>query len=360
MFAVIWLVVLSVGLPLELLETYRVEKLSHTLFLVYVSYITSSFTSSIVTVVWVSVTERRKFMDIIENISEVDNKIRYKLEEQTYMNRKVMLNIISEIILLAVIQCIAIVYIVYQYTSEGYYIIMISLISVNSTYICNTLFSFQYLSLILIVKQRYSHLNKWLSNWINGTISRQIHLTKEKERRNRSHRTIDLINISPLFGTSVVNIKGTLKQTDIRSLRQIYGELYDITCLINDTYGVPILASICWILTTVLCCLFGSLIDFAAWGVTDVLYAITCSALIFKITFFCHSATKEARSVRILVQKLLLEGNCSIECVEELKMFSLQLQVMKIDYTTCGFFSINLNFFTTVVSVIASYFIILV
>jgi hypothetical protein len=75
---------------------------------------------------------------------------------------------------------------------------------------------------------------------------------------------------------------------------------------------------------------------------------------------FCHSATKEASSIRILVQKLLLEGNCSIECVEELKMFSLQLQVMTIEYTACGFFSINLNFFTTVVSVIASYFIILV
>jgi hypothetical protein len=96
------------------------------------------------------------------------------------------------------------------------------------------------------------------------------------------------------------------------------------------------------------------------WGVTDAIYVITSSVLIFKITFFCHSATKEARSTRILVQTLLLEGNCSIECEEELKMFSLQLQVMTIEYTACGFFSINLTLFTTVVSVIATYFIILV
>jgi hypothetical protein len=360
MFTVIWLIVLSVGLPLEILGAERFHKISHILYIVYVLYNISSYTSSIVTVFWVSVIERRMFMYINENISEVDNKIQYTPQEETYMNRKLKFNIISEIILLAVVQSIVIVYYVYQIKSDGYYIFMLTLISINSTYICNTLFSFQYLNLIFIVKQRYSHLKKRISNWINGTVSRQIHLTKVKERCNRSYRTNDLINISPLFDTNVVNVEGTLKQTDIRSLRQIYCELYDITCLINDSYGVPILAYICWILTVVVCCLFGLLINFTAWGVPDVIYAITCSALIFKITLFCHSATKEASSIRILVHKLLLEGNCSIECVEELKMFSLQLQVMTIEYTACGFFSINLKLFTTVVSVIASYFIILV
>ena len=39
------------------------------------------------------------FLEIIKNISEVDNKIRYTLQEETYMNRKLMFNIISEIIL---------------------------------------------------------------------------------------------------------------------------------------------------------------------------------------------------------------------------------------------------------------------
>jgi hypothetical protein len=60
------------------------------------------------------------------------------------------------------------------------------------------------------------------------------------------------------------------------------------------------------------------------------------------------------------VQKLLLAGNCRNECVEELKMFSLQLQVMTIEYTEFGYFSLNLRLFTTVVSVIVSYFTIMV
>jgi hypothetical protein len=82
--------------------------------------------------------------------------------------------------------------------------------------------------------------------------------------------------------------------------------------------------------------------------------------LFFKVTFFCHTATNEARSSRILVQKLLLERNCRNECVKVLKIFSLQLQAMTNEYTACGFFSLNLSLFTSVVSVIASYIVIMV
>jgi hypothetical protein len=171
---------------------------------------------------------------------------------------------------------------------------------------------------------------------------------------------VDYLNITPLYVSSIRNIEGTLKQTDIHLLRQIYSELYDITCLINDTYGVPILATVCWISTTVLSFLCEALFKFNVWGVTDIVYAITCSALMFKVTFFCHTATNEASSSRILVQKLLLEGKCRNECVKEFKMFSLQLQAMTNEYTACGFFSLNLRLFTTVVSLIVSYIIIVI
>jgi hypothetical protein len=55
-----------------------------------------------------------------------------------------------------------------------------------------------------------------------------------------------------------------------------------------------------------------------------------------------------------------LEGNCGNECVKELKMFSVQLQVMENEYTASGYFTLNLSLFSTVVSVIASYIIIMV
>jgi len=54
------------------------------------------------------------------------------------------------------------------------------------------------------------------------------------------------------------------------------------------------------------------------------------------------------------VWKILIEGNCRNESIEVLKMFSLQLQIMKNEYTTCGVFALNLRIFANVVSVIVS------
>ena len=310
--------------------------------------------------VWVSIIKRKGFLEIIDNISEVDNKIRCTLQEETYMNRNVLFNIITEIILLIVIQCIVIKYNIYQFTSEGYYRFILILIRIIATYICNLLVLFQFVNLVYMMKQRYIHLNKRLTNWNNGTVSWPMYLNKENERCSQSDRAVDHVIITTVCVSSVGNIEGTLKKVDILSFRKIYSELYDIICLINDTYGIPILASICWILTTVLCWLYETLFKFNEWGVTDIAYAITCSALVFKVTLFCHTATNEARTSSILVQKLLLFGNCTNECVEELKMFSLQLQVMTNQYTACGFFSLNLRLFTTVVSLIVSYIVIMI
>jgi hypothetical protein len=359
MFTVIWLIVYTVGLPVQILTLLDDDNGSETLFIASMLYYISSYTCSIVAVVWVSVIKRRIFLEIIEKISKVDNKIRYTHQDETYMNRKVMFNIISEIFLLNVIQCIAIIYNIYCFTSEPYYIIVIETISCLPD-ICNSLILFQFLNLVFMVKQRYNHLNKRITNWINETVSRRISFMNENERGIQLYRAADHGIITRSYVSSVGTIEGTLSLTDIHLLRQIYSELYDITCLINNTYGIPILATMCWILAGVLCSLYEGLINFKLVGLTDAVYAGTCLVLFFKLTLFCHTATNEARSSSILVQKLLLEGNCRSEFVNQLKMFSLQLQIMKTQYTACGFFSLNLRLFASVVSVIASYIIIMV
>jgi hypothetical protein len=360
MFTVIWLIVYTVGFSLQILDTDSFEASSKTSFIVYVLYTLSSYISSIMLLVWVSVIKRRRFLEIIDKISEVDNKIRYTQQEETFMNRNVFFNIISEVTLLTAIQFILIIQYIYLLNSEGYFSIISLLIGVIAKYICNTLFLFQYLNLVLMLKQRYSHLNKGLTKWISGAVSWAIYFNKENEICCLSNMDVNHGILTPFRVSSVGNIERQLKQTDIHSLRQIYGELYDIIRLINDTYGFPILATMCWILTNVLCCLYEILVYFNEWGVTDTAHVITCSALVFKVALFCHTATNEARSLNILVQKLLLLANCRNECVKELKLFSLQLQVMTIEYTACGFFSLNLKFFTTVVSFIVSYIIIII
>ena len=359
MFTVIWLIVLTVGLPAGILTLRGDDFDTQISFIAYKIDRISSYTSSIVAVVWVSVIKRRKFLEIIENISEVDNKIRYTLQEETYMNRNVMFNIFSWIIVVTVIQSTLILYTIYIFADEPYYIIIIETISCVPD-ICNALLLSQFITLIFMVKQRYSHLNKRLTNWISVDVSRRIFLNEEYIRFSQFDRAVEQVNATLMFVSSVGNIEGTLKQTDFHWLRQIYSELYDITCLINDTYGVPILATMCWMLTGVVYTLYEALVGSQMWGITDVLYAILYSMFFFSVTLICHRCTKEAISSSILVQKLLLEGNCRNESVEELKLFSLQLQVMTIEYIACGFFSLNLSLFASVVSLIVSYIVIMV
>jgi hypothetical protein len=100
---VIWLIVFSVGLPVEILTIHSVDFGSRILYVTFMSCTISSYTSGIVAVVWVLIIKRKMLLIIVENIFEVDNKIRCTLQKETYMNRNVLFNIISEIILLSVI-----------------------------------------------------------------------------------------------------------------------------------------------------------------------------------------------------------------------------------------------------------------
>ena len=109
-----------------------------------------------------------------------------------------------------------------------------------------------------------------------------------------------------------------------------------------------------------MCSLYEVLVNFEVCGITHVVYAITYSVFFSKVKCYFHTSTKEARSSRTVVQKLLLEGNCRNECVKKLKIFSLQLQVMKYEEKACGRFSLNCSLFVSVVSVIVSCIIVMV
>ena len=125
----------------------------------------------------------------------------------------------------------------------------------------------------------------------------------------------------------------------LKTLTEYYNRLIFICCgrlqwavwyhMSYKWHDIPILANMCWMLTGFLCTLYEGMINFKLVGLEDVVYAITYSVLFFKVTLFCHTSTNEARPSSIWVQKLLLEGNCRKECVEELKMFSFQLQIVK-------------------------------
>ena len=70
-------------------------------------------------------------------------------------------------------------------------------------------------------------------------------------------------------------------------LRQIYSELYGKTCLIIDTYSIPILATVFCMLIEVVFNLYEGLIYyFNKWLGEDLTYGITFTVIFFKVTFF--------------------------------------------------------------------------
>jgi len=68
MFTVIWLIVFTVGLPVQILTISSVYFDSQTLFIAYKICRILSYTGSIVVVVWVSIIKRRKFLELLECI----------------------------------------------------------------------------------------------------------------------------------------------------------------------------------------------------------------------------------------------------------------------------------------------------
>jgi hypothetical protein len=58
MFTVIWLIVCIVGLPVDILTLCNADFVSQTLFITNMFYNISTYTSSIVVVVWVSVVNK--------------------------------------------------------------------------------------------------------------------------------------------------------------------------------------------------------------------------------------------------------------------------------------------------------------
>ena len=75
MFTVIWLIVYIVGLPVQMLVAYSFEVVAQTLFIAFLLFIVSSYTSSIVAVVCISIIKRKSFIEILDFISEMNNKI---------------------------------------------------------------------------------------------------------------------------------------------------------------------------------------------------------------------------------------------------------------------------------------------
>jgi hypothetical protein len=86
--------------------------------------------------------------------------------------------------------------------------------------------------------------------------------------------------------------------------------------------------------------------NYTSWICSPFIKMLYLVIFVFRyvvITVYCYIATIEANRIQDSVQCFLLCQNVRNEVVEQLKLFSSQLTVCKIEFKALEFFSLNLN-----------------
>ena len=158
----------------------------------------------------------------------------------------------------------------------------------------------------------------------------------------------------------------------IHRLKHLHVELHLLTQLINFTFGLQILLAITWffVINTLAFHIVAKYIltlahmnneimrnDF--YGMVAIMWAIIASVVLFLISVSCHETSQEASMSVSIVHSLLLDPCLSSDVSNELNLFCTQLTRLKIEFSACGFFAINLPFFYSIIGVTCTYVIFL-
>jgi hypothetical protein len=156
--------------------------------------------------------------------------------------------------------------------------------------------------------------------------------------------------------------------TRIHRLKHLHVELHSLTQLINFTFGLQIFLAIMWlvVINTLAFHLVAKYIltlsdmhnqitrkDFQ--GILAILWAVFASVFLFMISAAGHETSEEAAMSVSLVHSLILDPCLSSDLSNELQLFSTQITHLKIEFSACGFFAINLPFFYSTLGFICTY-----
>jgi hypothetical protein len=180
-----------------------------------------------------------------------------------------------------------------------------------------------------------------------GSYGRIKHVTQS----NRTVTNISSVTVESSNGVSI--------SQDVHSVRILYDKIYDMVCLINCLFGLPVLATTCFVLVELVMTVYFALCCFQADFIIGICNNVLLFVIFIKMAAVCQIAENEKETSGILVQKLLLADNLRENVCKELALLSTQLRDMNIKYTACGFFTLNFPCLCSLVGLIVSYVIIM-
>jgi hypothetical protein len=314
----------------------------------------STYSTSVITLILNITVHRKYFPLILRRIYTIDSKLfnNGRNEKRYKSRRSVTTKMLAVIAIIWINSCVSCIYYFFhgEILNIFYSILLI---------LCNTIFfliSCQYTSMVLVLRARYKHLVSIYSNlWIRKDI------LYDTDRTN--------INISGLCGACFVLCANNryLDASQILELRNIYCQLHEVLWLVNKCYGIPVLLLLTGIMVNFIPSLFTVItyVKSVIMGESEFLYYMTlsshlcwCISILFtfvSIVSCCHLVTEEVNTLLLCIHKIEIYSNVTQSSVRELRSFISQLKDMKVEFSICGLFALNLPFLFGTLCAITTY-----
>lgn len=316
--------------------------------------ILSQYATSIVTLILNITIHRKLFPLILRRICIIDSKLfNDGTNEKLYKSRRS--GIYKQ---LAIVAFILIIH-SSAYFYNFFHSTILYKINIILRTLCNIIFfciSSQYTSLVLMLRARYKHLVSIFSNLLS---------TKG------SLYDTDLTHIGhPGPSGACFVLYATTRYFEVcqvREMRNIYSQLHEVLWLVNKYYGYPILLVIISTIVTFIPTFFTGIMyiqNAIVYQREFQHYMIMASCLCWCISILftfawiissCHLVTLEVHKLLLYIHKIEIYSNMKQSTIVELRSFISQLRDMKVEFSICGLFVLNLPFLCATLGVITTY-----
>jgi hypothetical protein len=308
---------------------------------------------------------KRHVIRIFKKMRNVDGIIERRRRIEMY--RKTRLRVLRQIIVLFIVLLIAYSGSYYILYDNGLLFIATQLVE-NLRYTMNIVMVLEYVTLLRMLMHRYKYINNRILEYseIEGTGERMLHVCQ-----NQSANVNDSYNKNYILPNATRSYKKR-ETCGVHTLRLAYINLYDSVTLINSLFGVPVLLQIFTLMMVCVTSYYYGLYIFDNLN-TNIGEATTylkpCLLIIWTTLYgiifvwmiaCCHDAMQEGKRGLICVQRVTACPNTKYNTVLELQNLSHQLKHMKVEFTACGFFVLNLPLLATVIGGIFTYILIMI
>lgn len=231
----------------------------------------------------------------------------------------------------------------------------------NLCYTINIVMVLQYVTLVRMVSQRYKYINNRIKEY--SETESTVRTSRKTYCNSTTINTFcnekrDLPNLtSPHVKSEVCGIP---------TLRLAYVDLYDTVTIVNSHFGIPILLLI---ISLVIVCVtafyfglysFGSISDSHLKTCLLVFWTLWYAVLFAWLIVSCDTTMQEANRGIIYIHRTTACPNMKYGTQLQLQALSNQLRDMRVEFTACGFFVLNLPLLGTIVCGILTYILIMI